>query len=96
MCVQAIPLIAAAVSAAGTGLSISAAAEARDRMERALRGQIQKQEEFQRRATPIVEQSIDVASPESVRRQLSLGEQAASSLYPQLQGLPVTSAESPL
>ena len=89
-------IIGAATAAAGTGVSIDAAREARDRMEQQLRGQLAKQTDFQRQATPLFQASLAESTPTAAREQIGRGESEAAQLYRQLQAVPGSSAASPL
>jgi len=85
-----------ATGAVGTGLSMSAASQARKDMERAVQAQLQKQEQFQKMATPVFEESLDASTAEKASRDMNAGRRGAESLYGKLADLPVASMSTPL
>lgn len=85
----------ALASAAGTGVSLSAASAARSRMDQTLRNALVQQEGFQRQATPLFEQSLAQSTPLAVQRQLGEGAAGAGELYRNIQNLPLGTSSLP-
>ncbi len=85
----AIPLIGAAISAAGTGVSIANAKATQRRMNDVVHNQIAATEGFQRQATPEFLKSLGSTGSEAANQQLSLGEQVALHGYQNVAALPV-------
>ena len=84
--------IGLALSAAGTGLGIAGARSSGRAMNRAITSQLQKQEQFQRLATPIYEESFRQATPQAARQQIAGGADMAQALYSRLNGPSAVSA----
>lgn len=93
---QFIPLIGVALSAAGTGVGMAAAAQARSDANKAISTQVQKQREFQARALPVFQQSLEQSSPGTAGRQIQAGEQGANDLYQKLSMLPANASYNPI
>lgn len=90
-----IAALGALASLAGTGVSIAAARQARDRMNDVVRQQLQAAQGFQEQATPEFGRSLGSSGAVSARRDLVGGEQTALQGYRDIQGLPPTTAPSP-
>jgi len=88
-------LVGVAASAAGTGLSMAGAAESRDRMNRTIEQQLAAQQQFQRQASPVFQQSLQESTPQRVQSQIDLGSQSASEMYNRLRSLPTGTSSLP-
>lgn len=91
----ALTVIGLAASAAGTGVSIAGARAQREDMNKALRAGLARQEEIQRKATPVVEQNIEASGSQQAGKDIQSGTSQAAELYRRLHDLP-TSGESPV
>jgi len=85
-----------ALTAAGTGLSIANARATQERMNEIVRQQIGAAQAFQSQATPEFQKSLGASGSDAARRQLAIGEQQALGGYRETQGLPPTTAASPI
>jgi hypothetical protein len=93
---QYLPVIALALSAAGTGAGMAAASKARSDVNKQIRNQINTQKDFQKRATPVVQESIEQSGADVAGQQFLAGKQNADVLYEQLSTLPQSASFNPI
>ena len=97
MPLQLLPLLGLALAAAGTGVSMTAAESAKKAANNQLLQQLNKQREYQKRATPIFEQSLSSSQPEEVQSYLNQDSQTNKQLLNFVQNtMPSSTRENPL
>ena len=97
MPLQLLPLLGLALAAAGTGVSMTAAESAKKAANDQLLQQLNKQREYQKRATPIFEQSLSSSQPEEVQSYLNQDSQTNKQLLNFVQNtMPSSTRENPL
>lgn len=84
MCYTA--LIGAAIAAAGTGVQMAAARKSQQAMNRQVVAGLQKQDEFQRQATPIFNQSLEESGPKAFQESQRQAESQSQGLYEEVAG----------
>lgn len=90
MCLQFLPLIAAAASVAGTGLSMAGAQEARDAANRATSQELERQRKLQVQAEQQYAMARNQATPEQAASTISGAANQRQQDYQQIQGLPLS------
>jgi hypothetical protein len=89
-------LLGAALAAVGTGVSIASAQQAQAAMNRQVEAGIAQQEDFQKKATPIFNESLQDTSPDSFNKAKALAAQKAQEDYQNIGNPLSTGAKSPL
>jgi hypothetical protein len=89
-----VPLVALALSAAGTGTQMAASEAERKKMEDKARAELSRQKGFQRQSQVELQKSIAQSGPDVARKQMDTGKQTLMDQYSKLADLPLAASSA--
>lgn len=94
--IEVASLIGVATAAAGTGVSMKASADARSASNKVIENSLLQQQQFQKEASPLFQQSLAGSTANEANRNIQTGADESRSLYNTISKVPQNSGTSPL